>query len=100
MAESEEETSAREESPAASSTPAASAPAPGAGAASTDDGEYGRGKSRFVLAAVGLCLGLAFAGTLERGVDDQKRTIAGVAVVATWGLAAFALHRLGRAGPG
>ena len=52
---------------------------------------YAKAKRSYVLAAVGIALGLAVAGTLDR-------TAGGVVLLASWIGGVAALHRLGRTG--
>jgi hypothetical protein len=52
---------------------------------------FERAKPPLLLAAVGIAVGLAVAGSVEK-------TVGGVIVVAAWVLGIGALHRLGRAG--
>jgi hypothetical protein len=55
------------------------------------DGAFDRAKLPMVIAAVGLAVGLAIAGSVER-------TTGGAVVLGAWVLGIGALHRLGRAG--
>jgi hypothetical protein len=52
---------------------------------------FERAKLPMLVAAVGVAVGLAVAGTVER-------TVGGVIVLAAWVVGIGALHRLGRAG--
>lgn len=55
------------------------------------DGPFERAKLPMLIAAVGVALGLAIAGSVER-------TAGGAIVLGAWVLGIAALHRLGRAG--
>jgi hypothetical protein len=55
------------------------------------DEAYAKAKRSYVFAAVGIALGLAVAGTLDR-------TAGGVVLLAAWIAGVAALHRLGRTG--
>jgi hypothetical protein len=55
------------------------------------EGAFDRAKLPMVIAAVGVAVGLAIAGSVER-------TTGGALVLGAWVLGIGALHRLGRAG--
>jgi hypothetical protein len=57
------------------------------------DAPFERAKLPMLIAAVGVALGLAIAGSVER-------TAGGAIVLGAWVLGIAALHRLGRAGSG
>jgi hypothetical protein len=56
-----------------------------------DDGAYARAKRIYLAAALGIAGGLAVAGSFDANTG-------GVIVVASWALAVWALHHLGRTG--
>lgn len=57
----------------------------------TDEAGYAKAKTLFAVAAVAVTVGLAIAGSVDR-------TAGGAVLLAGWGLAIAALHRLGRTG--
>ncbi len=57
----------------------------------TDDAAYAKARTLFLGAAVAIALGLAVSGSVDR-------TAGGAVLLAGWGLAILALHRLGRTG--
>ena len=56
-----------------------------------EEAAYARAKRVYLGAAVGIAAGLAIAGSVDQATG-------GVIVVASWALAVYALHRLGRTG--